>query len=29
MMLASHCYDEADYYHDYDDFLKAVKEQGQ
>ena len=29
MVLASHRYDEADYYRDYDDFLKAVKEQGQ
>lgn len=25
MVLASHRYDEADYYRDYDDFLKAVR----
>ena len=26
MVLASHYYDESDYYRDYQDFIKAVKE---
>lgn len=29
MVLASHCYDEADYFRNYDDFLKALRNANQ